>query len=164
MRGRADRIDRTPDGTRAWVIDYKTGSLYGYENMQKGDVLDGGKKLQLPAYLAAAGDVEKAEALYWFISLKGGFKRIPFDATPENMARFANTVETIVLGVASGAFPAHSGEENDFHGGWDNCGYCEFNRICSRRRDTEFAAKSEDAGMLPWHRVAEAARPPEAPA
>jgi hypothetical protein len=162
LRGRVDRIDRTPDGSAAWVIDYKTGGLWGYENMQKGDVLDGGTKLQLPVYLAAAADAEQAQALYWFITRKGGFTRIPFEATAENMQRFRSTIEAIVRGVSAGAFPANSGDENEFFGGWVNCGYCDFNRICSRRRESEFAAKSVAPEMAPWRRVGEAARPPEA--
>jgi hypothetical protein len=160
MRGRADRIDRTPDGSGAWVIDYKTGGLWGYENMQKGDALDGGTKLQLPVYLAAAGDdVSEAQALYWFITRRGGFTRIAFDASPENLERFQNTVEAIVRGVSAGAFPANSGDEDEFRGSWGNCTYCDFDRICSRRRDEDFAAKSADAAMAPWHGVAEAASP-----
>jgi len=161
MRGRVDRVDRTPDGARAWVIDYKTGGLWDYERMMKGDVLDGGKKLQLPTYLGAAGDAAEAQALYWFISRKGGFKQIPFDASPENIERFKQTVEAIVLGISAGAFPAESGKENDRHGGWENCSYCDFDRICSRRRDEEYAAKSADPAIAHWQRVAQAARPPE---
>jgi hypothetical protein len=130
--------------------------------MQKGDVLDGGTKLQLPVYLAAAADAEQAQALYWFITRKGGFTRIPFEATAENMQRFRSTIEAIVRGVSAGAFPANSGDENEFFGGWVNCGYCDFNRICSRRRESEFAAKSVAPEMAPWRRVGEAARPPEA--
>jgi hypothetical protein len=161
MRGRADRIDRTPDGSRAWVIDYKTGSLRPYESMQKGDPLDGGSKLQLPTYLAAVANVAEAQALYWFITRRGGFTQIPFEATPENMTRFQETVDAIVRGVSAGAFPAVSGDENDFYGGWDNCSFCDFDRMCSRRRDADFAAKSGHPEMASWHRVGEAARPPE---
>jgi RecB family exonuclease len=163
MRGRADRVDRSPDGSRAWVIDYKTGGLWDYDSMKKGDTLDRGTKLQLPVYLAAAGDAREAQALYWFITRKGGFERIAFDASAENLGRFRATVEAIVRGVAGGAFPAFPGEENEWRGGWTNCGFCDFNRLCSRRREEEFAAKSSDAPMAAWFRVEQAARPPEAP-
>ncbi len=162
MRGRVDRVDVTPDGKRAWIIDYKTGSSHEYKDLAKGDPLGGGSKLQLPVYLAAAGKASEATALYWFITHRGGFERIEFDATPENKQRFRDTVEAIVEGVRTGAFPASSGEENDYFGGWNNCRFCDFDRVCSRRRDQEHSLKSSDAAMGPWFRVTETARPPEA--
>jgi hypothetical protein len=64
--------------------------------------------------------------------------------------------------VTGGTFPANSGDEDDFRGGWSNCTYCDFDRICSRRRDAEFDAKSGDAAMAAWHGVGEVANPPEA--
>jgi CRISPR/Cas system-associated exonuclease Cas4 (RecB family) len=160
MRGRVDRLDITPDGSRAWVIDYKTGSAYEYRKLRE-NPLAGGTKLQLPAYLAAAADASEARALYWFITSRGGFERIEFDATPENLALYERTVEAIVEGVNAGVFPAVSGDEDDFYGGWKNCGFCEFDRMCSRRRDYELLQKLESGEMTAWLRVAEAARPPE---
>ena len=35
LRGRVDRIDRTPDGKRAWVIDYKSGTIIEFDPTQK---------------------------------------------------------------------------------------------------------------------------------
>ena len=61
-------------------------------------------------------------------------------------------------GVSRGAFPAVSGEEDDFYGGFDNCKYCDFDRICSRRRDYERATKESDEGFAPWLRVGAVAR------
>jgi RecB family exonuclease len=156
LRGRADRVDRTPDGKRAWVIDYKTGSAADYEAMKNGDLLLRGARLQLPAYLEAVRDAEEAYALYWFISAKGEFQRIGYPASPENRERFARTVEAIVGGIRAGSFPAVSGEENDFYGNFDNCRHCDFDRICSRRRDIELGAKFDDAAILPWRGVAAA--------
>jgi len=46
-----------------------------------------------------------------------------------------------------------SGEENDYWGGFENCRYCDFSRICSRRRDQEFELKLGDAAMAPWKAV-----------
>ncbi|MCH7810919.1 MAG: PD-(D/E)XK nuclease family protein, partial [Chloroflexi bacterium] len=36
LRGRVDRIDRTPDGRAAWVIDYKTGSTWEFRDLISG--------------------------------------------------------------------------------------------------------------------------------
>jgi CRISPR/Cas system-associated exonuclease Cas4 (RecB family) len=161
LSGRADRIDRTPDGTKAWVIDYKTGSTFGFDKIAKGDPLLGGRKLQLPVYRLAAVDAAEIQALYWFITHKRGFERIAFPMTPENLDRFERTIQAIVEGIGSGAFPAKSGEEDEHSGGWDNCNYCDFDRICSRRRDQDYAEMSEDTTLRPWQQIAEVARATE---
>lgn len=160
LRGFVDRIDRTPDGAKAWVIDYKTGSARGFEQMGD-DPLVGGTKLQLPTYLAAVKDARESVALYWFITQRGGFKRVPYEPTSENEARFQRTIAAIVEAVKAGTFPAVPGEEDEFYGGFQNCRYCDFDRICSRRRDFEFEAKCADPSMGPWLDVHEEAAPEE---
>lgn len=156
LRGRVDRIDITPDAQSAWVVDYKTGSARDFKE-GKGDPLLGGKKLQLPIYLAAVAGVPSARALYWFITRKGGFNReVVYDPNPENRARFERVLEAIVRGIRAGAFPAFSGEEDEYWGGYDNCRYCDFGRICSQRRDQEFEQKAGDAGIGAWKAVATA--------
>ena len=157
MRGYVDRIDRTPDGRCAWVIDYKTGGMSDFEGISAGNPFDGGKKLQLPTYLSAAGDAEEQHALYWFMTQKGGFEQIAYDPTAESQAAFESTIGAIVSGIRAGAFPAVPGELNEFYGAFENCGYCDFTRICSRRRDDAFADKIGDAAVRPWLRVAESA-------
>src|SRR5690606_25169135 len=102
MRGVVDRIDWTPDGSQAWIIDYKTGSLRPYEAMKDDDPLAGGTKLQLPAYLAAAAGAVRVTPLYWFITTAGQFKRKEFSATAENLLRYQETLQAIVEGVRSG--------------------------------------------------------------
>lgn len=99
--------------------------------------------------------------MYWFITRKGEFERVVYEPTPEDDARFQAILQAIVGGIRAGAFPAVSGEENDYWGGFDNCGYCEFSRICSRRRDQEFELKAEDAAMEPWRAVGAAGAKPE---
>ena len=150
-------MDRTPDGARAWVIDYKTGSLQDFEDIKPENPLAGGRKLQLPTYLSAAAEAAQAQALYWFISQRGGFKQIGYDPAPGKEALFEETLRAIVQGIRAGAFPAVPGEENEHYGGYENCRYCDFDRICSRRRDFEFAAKSTHAEVAPWKAVALAA-------
>ena len=162
LRGFADRIDRTPDGRRAWVIDYKTGSDYGMKGIDK-DPLLGGTKLQLPVYLAAAGDADEATALYWYISRRAGFSRVAYVPDADKDERFQATLEAIVGGVRAGAFPAHPGDEDEWKAKFENCKYCDFDRLCSRRRDAEFQAKSEHAGVAPWRAVRQAASPEAQP-
>lgn len=158
LRGRVDRIDRSPDGKRVWVIDYKTGSKSPYKKIPS-DPLVGGTKLQLPVYLEAARDAEEAHALYWFTSRKGNFDFVEYKASHENRVAFERTLGAIVTGIRSGAFPAVSDEENEQFGGFENCRTCGFDRICSRRRDYELAAKQGDPALSPWQAVAIAAHP-----
>jgi RecB family exonuclease len=156
LRGFADRIDRTPDGRKAWVIDYKTGSLRSYKGITPDDPLAGGSRLQLPVYLAAVPDAAEPRAFYWFITSAGGFERIEYAATAQNHERYQQTLAAILHGVRSGAFPAHSGEEGPF--GFENCGYCDFTRLCSVRRDDEFEAKREEIEAGSWWAVGVVAR------
>ena len=157
LRGKVDRVDVTPDGKQAWVIDYKSGSIKDYEAIKREDPLAGGKKLQLPVYLAAARDAEEAHAAYWFVTHKGGFSFAEYDPTLEQAAAFERTLAAIVSGVRAGSFPAVSGEDDEFYGKFTNCRYCDFDRLCSRRRDHEQAAKQEDPAVKPWRGVEAAA-------
>lgn len=155
LRGRVDRIDRSPDNSHAWVIDYKTGSLRDeFKKITPDNPLADGAKLQLPAYLSAVADTESAQALYWFITRKGNYELVPYDPSPENDERFRRTLEAIVAGIRSGAFPAIPRDENEFYASFENCGFCDFDRICSRRRDYEQAAKAGHGDIVPWANVA----------
>lgn len=156
LRGRVDRIDRTPDGRVAVVIDYKTGSTYEFRELINGkstDPLLGGRKLQLPTYLAAAGDAEEAVAMYWFITGKGGFTPLLYQRTEAGRERFEATFTAIVEGIRGGSFPAVPDDEDEWRGGFENCKYCDYDRICSRRRDIEHSAKETDAAAQAWRAV-----------
>lgn len=157
LRGYVDRVDRSPDRRRAWVIDYKTGSPDDFKEIEK-DPLVGGTKLQLPTYLAAAADAEEARAAYWFITNRGGFEFIEYEPTLERQELFQRTLEAIMGGVRAGAFPAVSGELDDYYGKFGNCKWCDFDRICSRRRDYELATKADDTALGPWLNVGRTAR------
>jgi len=157
LKGRADRVDATPDGKRAWVIDYKSGSIDEYKEIKPEDPLAGGKKLQLPVYMRAAPDAEEVQALYWFITKRGGFEFVPYEPGSDQRDAFPRALEAILAGIRAGSFPAVSGEDDEFYGKFKNCRYCDFDRICSRRRDYEQAAKEDDDGVKPWRGVKAAA-------
>ncbi len=154
LRGFVDRIDATPDGRKAWVLDYKTGSAYSYRGMTPEDPLAGGSKLQLPAYSFAVPDAETVETFYWFISSAGEFARLAFKPTPQNMARFDDTLGAILAGVRAGAFPPVPGDEDSRRpGGFVNCTYCDFAHLCSTRRADEFESKRGDPAIDAWAAV-----------
>jgi ATP-dependent helicase/nuclease subunit B len=154
--GFVDRIDRTPDGDAVWIVDYKTGRK---EDDIPNDPLAGGRRLQRPVYLLAAPDGTRATALYWYISARGAFEQARYEATRTNRAIFDRVLAAISEGVAAGSFPAVPGEFSDHWGTFDNCGYCDFTRICPRARGDDHARKADDPAVSPWAAVAAAAIP-----
>jgi len=157
LRGIVDRIDLSADGSAAWVIDYKSGSTGAYRDMGA-QPLAGGTKLQLPAYLLALPPgVVRAEAFYWFITQAGGFERKSYAPTADLNERFELTLRAIADGIRDGAFPAVPGEYNSHFNTFEHCKYCEFDRICARRREEAFDEKRNDTAMLPWLFVEERA-------
>jgi RecB family exonuclease len=134
FRGRIDRVDRSLDGSRLLVIDYKSGSQYGYGELDK-DIVHRGRALQLPVYSLAAqgkyGDAE-ATALYWFVSRKQEYKTRGGPMGDAQIARFREVLAVINRGVERGIFPARPGTHSDR--GWDNCTFCPYDRVCPTDR------------------------------
>jgi RecB family exonuclease len=108
VRGKADRIDRTSDGTLV-VIDYKTGKPDNYNSLSPGNPVMGGESLQLPVYARAARaafDGEPVEACYWFVG-RGDNKRVGYQVDENIDEIFRATVRIIVEGIEAGLFVAH---------------------------------------------------------
>lgn len=133
FRGRIDRVDRAPDGSRLVVLDYKSGSAVPYKNL-KNDPVDRGTLLQLPVYALAAqvrfGEAP-VQAYYWFVSERFEYRRShPLsNSWPE---RFGKALGVIVDGIGAGLFPARPGKRRDE--GFENCLLCPYDRVCARDR------------------------------
>ncbi|MEY2403329.1 MAG: ATP-dependent helicase/nuclease subunit [Acidimicrobiaceae bacterium] len=147
--GRVDRIDRSADGRKLVVLDYKTGSAYNYgvidAEHEEHDIVARGQLLQLPIYALAAGaqfaDAEEVEAYYWFVGQRGAIqmKGGPVDAAATE--RFESVVHTIVDGIEGGLFPARPGGDEwrpNIGPTHSNCVYCEFNGLCSSTRGEQW--------------------------
>ena len=143
FRGFIDRIDLSPSGDTALVLDYKSGGTSSYANMNK-DPLQRGKLLQLPVYGLAARQLLGAgidiKVAYWFVTEKGKFvTRPPAPKTLEEMLdAFSDVVGTITDGIGAGLFPANPGRDGN------NCRYCEFKHLCPTRREWHWRRKRED--------------------
>ena len=124
-----------------------------YKGINPENPLAGGTKLQLPVYVAAAPEAEDVHAAYWFITKRGGFEFVEYDPAPQQSDAFERTLGAIMSAIRAGSFPAVSGEDDDFYGKFKNCRYCDYDRICSRRRDLEMAAKEGDPAVAPWRNV-----------
>ena len=59
-------------------------------------------------------------------------------------ARVREVLDTIVSGIEGGVFPAYPGGWNNFFNTFDNCRYCDFDRLCPRDRGTHWQAKQDD--------------------
>ncbi|MCY3990630.1 MAG: PD-(D/E)XK nuclease family protein [Caldilineaceae bacterium] len=149
FRGFIDRIDLSPSGDSALVLDYKSGGTSSYANMNK-DPLQRGKLLQLPVYGLAARQLLGAgidiKVAYWFVTEKGKFvTRPPKPATLEEMLdAFSDVVGAITDGIGAGLFPANPGRDGN------NCRYCEFKHLCPARREWHWRRKRNDRRLTAY--------------
>lgn len=145
FRGKADRVDRGDDGSLV-VLDYKTGKD-NYTDLHK-DPVQAGTVLQLGIYAEAAravvakGKAVPVSSFYWMVSAKGGFVQRGYEWGDEHRARFLDVADTIVEGIERGVFPALPGDYVPFWGSYENCSWCDFDRICPRDRDDHQRAKA----------------------
>lgn len=157
LRGFADRVDRVAADGSPVVFDYKTGSDSSGKkkiaNSLAEDPVLGGDKLQLGVYAEAARQhygSERASAWYWFTSDRGNFSLAGYPWTTDRQERFRSVLTTIVDGIESGLHPPNPGDYDSFYGSFQNCRYCDFDIVCRRDRDAEFAAAVESGRMVEW--------------
>lgn len=152
LRGFIDRVDRSPDGKTMVVIDYKSGSPYGYRKLED-DPVQSGRLLQLPVYALGAraqygqsGGV--VESHYWFTRRDVADRdRFPGYAVGEGVQdRFREAVGQIVTGIAEGTFIASPGSmRNGVH---ENCRFCPYDAVCNGERGRELARKITDPSLV----------------
>jgi ATP-dependent helicase/nuclease subunit B len=134
FRGRIDRVDAAPDGSKIVVLDYKSGSTYAYRELQK-DAVQRGTSLQLPVYALAAraklGD-KPVDAYYWFVTERQNYETKGYPVDARRLDRFAEVLQTIVGGIEGGLFPARPGKANQ--GSYENCQFCPYDRVCPNDR------------------------------
>jgi len=155
FRGMIDRVDVSKDKKRIVVTDYKTGSPYSYQKMNK-DPLDAGRRLQLPIYALAAkralGETEQAQGSYWFVTAAANYERKVVDLGQVE-DRFNEVIEGIATGIQNGLFPANPGPPGRF--GPENCSYCDFDRICPAARASLWDRKKGDTRLDPYTGLSE---------
>lgn len=160
FRGKIDRIDISPDGGEALVLDYKTGGRSAYGAL-KDDPIDRGKRLQLAIYsLAAQQGLQTAQsvsAAYWFVTARGNFALAPSApvriSDDDAQKRFDAGVSIILDGIRNGVFPANPGPPS--WGNFQNCNYCDFDSLCPSRRNVIWERKSADPRLKDYTRLAD---------
>lgn len=149
MRGYVDRVDLTDDGGVV-VIDYKGGSGAGYAKMAE-DPLKSGQRLQLPLYARVLADqldlTGPRTALYWLT--KGADRRdMVLDADLD--AELDRLLGAALDGIAAGLFPGLPGEATAWpRASFDNCKWCDFDRICPTDRQAEWDRVADDSALTP---------------
>ncbi len=149
FRGQIDRIDASPEDDGPVVVyDYKTGSANGFNGLED-DPVAAGTKLQLSIYALA---VERAfpgrpvRADYWHTAQPAGKELRGFDIE-DAAPRALEVLSTVTAGVAAGTFPAYPGKENPFFGSFEECGFCDFDHLCSPDRERMFETKRRDPAV-----------------
>ncbi len=149
LRGTVDRVDLTADGGLL-VIDYKGGSKRPFEKLAE-NPLDDGRRLQLPLYARAVaerlGRDGRRSGLYWLTKVDE-IKEISLDDDLE--ADLERAVGAALDGIGDGVFPGVPGEVV----GWprlsfENCRFCDFDRICPTDRQSEWERVREDPALTP---------------
>ena len=106
VRGRIDRLDKTPDGLV--ITDYKSGSYISQPDVQ------------LNIYETAASELHPGEAVsarYYSLKEAKPLK----DRTPDDLSE---RLETAKKALATGVFPPIASK--------DNCEYCAYTSVCRK--------------------------------
>ncbi|MGH9048540.1 MAG: PD-(D/E)XK nuclease family protein, partial [Acidimicrobiia bacterium] len=156
FRGRIDRVDRAPDGSRTVVFDYKTGSPARDDPRAE---LRAGRRLQLPVYgLAVSEAASDVHAYYWYLATPGAEGLAGYALDDQALSEFHTVLATILDGVEGGVFPAYPGEPRGDRTGretWENCCYCPYDRLCPTARDDLWERKRDDPVAVGFRGLAE---------
>ncbi len=170
FRGKIDRLDISADGSHMWIFDYKSGSTDDYAHLKSApNGVDRGRLLQLPIYANAARKATKyagiasRTAAYWFVLRPDSEEFIPRlgeFSEAGSAESLKDAVATISQGISTGVFPARPGElrSDGKRSSYENCKYCEFDRVCPSRRAQLWQRKHTAA---PLSRYVALAEPPE---
>lgn len=119
VAGKIDRIDRRPDGGLV-LRDYKTGRA----PRDDGSLFRGGKQLQIPFYVLAAGIIlPEAPVVEAFLDYVDGGRRVSVDPAVVRSERFGQLLRGIADAIAQGVFLQEPAA----------CEWCDFTEVCGPR-------------------------------
>ncbi len=156
LRGRVDRVDRSPDGERLVVIDYKTGAVWSAHDRLDEDPVSGGLLLQLPVYAAAARERYRAdvvESRYWFVTERGEFAERGYVVDAARSERFQEALHAIGEGIEGGVFPLRPGPEA--RGVHEHCRSCPYTTLCPGDRGRNWQRKRDAPEIAGYLELAE---------
>ncbi|HSN68362.1 MAG TPA: PD-(D/E)XK nuclease family protein, partial [Thermoanaerobaculia bacterium] len=132
LRGRIDRIDRTRDGARIRVVDYKLGG-YRFDKLERS--VERGQLLQLALYGLAAVDllgVPVSAVTAAIKPIRGAEHATRSFDLGERHEAIERALATFVTSMSAGRFPAVVSGTRD-----DHCRYCAVERWCRTRHSPE---------------------------
>jgi RecB family exonuclease len=147
LEGFMDRVDLSPDGKKLRVLDYKTGSKEGF----KKDSVKEGTKIQMPLYLWACRTlypgVVPEKAVYEFLTTKGDYGSVGFDATEWTRVEKPLTalLTTASEAVDQGLFPAAA----------KACDRCDYRTLCGPGAEKRGERKREDKRVGDYFKLEE---------
>ena len=147
LEGFMDRVDLSPDGKNLRVVDYKSGSNDAFT---KNSVKEG-TKIQMPLYLWACRTlypgVTPQGALYEFLTAKGDYKAVSFDATDFKKVEEPLMVllTTAAEAVGQGLFPAAA----------KACDHCDYRILCGPGAEKRGEKKREDKRVEEFFKLEE---------
>lgn len=157
FRGIIDRVDFAPgleSPTSAQVVDYKTGKAMKQAELDADPVV-AGTRLQLAVYAGAVQEFAAQRGItlaaafgsYWFVTSGSKFESVRVPASQQTEARLRDVARIVDEGIREGAFLAVPGDESfrpPNRTTWDNCAYCEYDRICPTSRQVAYERKRDD--------------------
>jgi RecB family exonuclease len=163
FRGRIDRVDVAPDGSRMVVIDYKSGSPYDYGGLDV-DPVKAGRLVQLPIYALAArlryGDAP-TQAAYWFVGERADYRWVPVALDGRTTQRLHEVLDATGDGVDAGLFPANPGgrggglgDRRGGRAGHRHCTFCPYDRVCPGDRQAAWERVQAEDALDPYRRLA----------
>jgi ATP-dependent helicase/nuclease subunit B len=160
LRGSADRVDVTATGIV--VVDYKSGSMRGFQGLGEDDPTLGGAKLQLPGYGYAAREAlgrpdAEVVAEYWFLHKDPG-RRVVLPLTADVEAAFQKAVTVIADGMAGGLFP-HRPPDDDGWGGFVPCAFCDPDGLGADELRERWTRKRNDPLLADYLALVEGSAP-----
>lgn len=143
IRGRIDRVDRSPDGSRWRVVDYKSGKGDRFQKL--GEQIARGHSLQIALYALAAIDLFGLHPS----QVEAAIKPIRSEEKPEKFAvaladtesSLRETLHVFLDSMALGRFPAVVGNAKA-----DHCRFCVVASWCRTRHTPEHAWATRRAG------------------
>lgn len=151
VRGRIDRLDRSPEGIR--VVDYKTGR----GGWDKPEGYRRGGSLQFPIYLHAAAQTEgvpltDCSAEFHYVSERAAYERLALSGAELSAdGRFEDVLGAMAEGIESGAFFYRPGNARS------NCRFCDFRDVCHGQVEQHSLRKEPGSGpmMAPFRRISD---------
>ncbi len=147
LEGWMDRVDLSPDGKKLRVVDYKSGSNLDF----KEDSVKAGTKIQMPLYLWACRTlypgVVPEQAVYEFVTAKGNYRSISFDAIDWKKVEEPLTalLTTASEAVDQGLFPAAA----------KACDKCDYRILCGPGVVKRGERKKEDKRVENYFKLEE---------